>query len=128
MSSTDLPPNISPQLQEQLVKFEQLRKTLEAIPMQRQQVDLQILEINKALEELDKINENTTVYKSAGTIMIKANKDSLIKELTEAKDLGNSQLTLLKKQETRVMENIKELETKIRQSANKSNLTNPASN
>ena len=60
--------------------------------------------------------------------MIKANKDSLIKELTEAKDLGNSQLTLLKKQETRVMENIKELETKIRQSANKSNLTNPASN
>lgn len=127
MTSENLPPNMSPQLQEQLTKFEQLRKTLEAIPIQKQQVDLQILEIDKALEELHKINEDTTVYKSAGTIMIKANKDSLIKELTEAKDLGNSQLTLLKKQETRVIENIKELETKIRQSANKTDFTNAES-
>ena len=128
MSSTDLSPNISPQLQEQLAKFEQLRKTLEMIPIQKQQIDLQIFEIDKALEELNKINENTTVYKSAGTIMIKANKDSLIKELTEAKDLGNSQLILLKKQETRVIENIKELEIKIKQFTNKSNFTNPESN
>lgn len=128
MSSTDLSPNISPQLQEQLAKFEQLRKTLETIPIQKQQIDLQIFEIEKALEELNKINENTTVYKSAGTIMIKANKDSLIKELTEAKDLGKSQLILLKKQETRVIENIKELEIKIKQFTNKSNFTNPESN
>ena len=128
MSSTDLSPNISPQLQEQLAKFEQLRKTLETIPIQKQQIDLQIFEIDKALEELNKINENTTVYKSAGTIMIKANKDSLIKELTEAKDLGNSQLILLKKQETRIIENIKELEIKIKQFTNKSNFTNPESN
>ena len=128
MSSTDLSPNIPPQLQEQLAKFEQLRKTLETIPIQKQQIDLQIFEIEKALEELNKINENTTVYKSAGTIMIKANKDSLIKELTEAKDLGNSQLILLKKQETRVIENIKELEIKIKQFTNKSNFTNPESN
>ena len=128
MSSTDLSPNISPQLQEQLAKFEQLRKTLEMIPIQKQQIDLQIFEIDKALEELNKINENTTVYKSAGTIMIKANKDSLIKELTEAKDLGNSQLILLKKQETRIIENIKELEIKIKQFTNKSNFTNPESN
>ena len=128
MSSTDLSPNISSQLQEQLAKFEQLRKTLETIPIQKQQIDLQIFEIDKALEELNKINENTTVYKSAGTIMIKANKDSLIKELTEAKDLGNSQLILLKKQETRVIENIKELEIKIKQFTNKSNFTNPESN
>ena len=128
MSSIDLSPNISPQLQEQLAKFEQLRKTLETIPIQKQQIDLQIFEIEKALEELNKINENTTVYKSAGTIMIKANKDSLIKELTEAKDLGKSQLILLKKQETRVIENIKELEIKIKQFTNKSNFTNPESN
>ena len=128
MSSTDLSPNIPPQLQEQLAKFEQLRKTLETIPIQKQQIDLQIFEIEKALEELNKINENTTVYKSAGTIMIKANKDSLIKELTEAKDLGKSQLILLKKQETRVIENIKELEIKIKQFTNKSNFTNPESN
>ena len=128
MSSTDLSPNISSQLQEQLAKFEQLRKTLEMIPIQKQQIDLQIFEMDKALEELNKINENTTVYKSAGTIMIKANKDSLIKELTEAKDLGNSQLILLKKQETRIIENIKELEIKIKQFTNKSNFTNPESN
>mgnify|MGYP000592606968 CR=1 FL=1 len=42
-------------------------------------------------------------------------KEELIKELTEAKDLGNSQLILLKKQETRIIENIKELEIKIKQ-------------
>ena len=63
MSSTDLPPNISPQLQEQLVKFEQLRKTLEAIPMQRQQVDLRILEILlnfKNCQIFNKINRAIT--------------------------------------------------------------------
>ena len=51
-----------------------------------------------------------------------------LKELTEAKDLGKSQLILLKKQETRVIENIKELEIKIKQFTNKSNFTNPESN
>ena len=45
--------------------------------------------------------------------MIKTKKDDTLKELDEKKDLSNTRLVVLGKQETRVKENLKEVENKI---------------
>jgi prefoldin beta subunit len=111
MSEQELPP----WLKEQLSRLQQLQQNLQAIMMQKQQVEIEIVETDRALEELKKIGAQDPVYKSAGPILIKSQKEDLIKELGEKKELSNTRVMVLAKQETRVKDNLKEVENKINQ-------------
>ena len=111
MSEQDLPP----WLKEQLARLQQLQQNLQAIMMQKQQVELEISETERALEELKKTTPDDVVYKLAGPLMVKSDRDNLIKELEEKKELSNTRTVVLGKQESRVKENLKEVENKINQ-------------
>ncbi len=104
---------IPPWLQEQLMKMQQTQQNLQSILAQKQQLDMDNMETDKALEELKKASDEDMVYKHAGTILIKSNKKDLISELEERKELSNTRSTVLAKQEARLKENLKELEGKI---------------
>ena len=104
---------IPPWLQEQLMKLEQSQQNLQSIMAQKQQLDMEQMESDRALEELKKASETDPVFKHAGTILIKSTKAALIAELEEKKELANTRSTVLAKQETRIKESIKEQETKI---------------
>lgn len=106
-------PELPPWFKEQLGRLGQLQQSLQAIQMQKQQVEVEMVEIDKALEELKKITGEDAVYKSAGPVLIKANRDDVVKELEEKKELSNTRVMVLAKQETRVKENLKEIQTKI---------------
>jgi len=109
MTSQEIPP----WLREQLARFEQLQQSLQAILVQKQQVELEAAEVEKALEELKKADQAETVYKSAGSVLIRVKREDLLKELEEKKELANTRLLVLSKQESRLRENIKELQMKI---------------
>jgi prefoldin beta subunit len=109
MSEQELPP----WFKEQLARFNQMQQNLQMIQMQKQQIEVEIVEIDKALEELKKINVEDSVYKTAGPVLIKAKRDDVVKELEEKKELSNTRVMVLTKQETRVRENLKEIQTKI---------------
>ena len=111
MSEQELPP----WLREQLSRLQQLQQNLQAVMMQKQQVELEIVETDRALEELRKIEGDNAVYKGAGPLLIKTNKDEVLKELEERKELSNTRLTVLGKQEIRIKDNLKEVENKINQ-------------
>jgi prefoldin beta subunit len=111
MSEQELPP----WLKEQISRLQQLQQNLQAIMMQKQQVELEMAEIERALEELKKTGEDELIYKSAGPLLIKAKKTEITKELEEKKELANTRIIVLGKQETRVKENLKEVENKINQ-------------
>ena len=111
MSEQELPP----WLREQVSRLQQLQQNLQAIMMQKQQIELEIVETDRALEELKKIGIDDAVYKSAGPLLIKANKENVLKELEERKELSNTRVTVLAKQEARVKDNLKEAENKINQ-------------
>ena len=81
--------------------------------MQKQQLEVEIVENDRALQELKKAGPEDMIYKSAGSVLIKAKKDDVVKELEEKKELSNTRLMVLGKQETRVKENLKEVENKI---------------
>lgn len=81
--------------------------------MQKQQLEVESVETDRALEELKKAGPDDAVYKNAGSVLVKAKKDDVIKELEEKKELSNTRVMVLGKQETRVKENLKEVETKI---------------
>ena len=64
---------------------------------------------------LKKASDNDTVFKNAGSILIKSTKQNLISELEEKKELSNTRITVLSKQEARLKENLKEAEAKIKE-------------
>ena len=109
MSEQELPP----WLREQVSRLQQLQQNLQAIMMQKQQLEIENIETDRALEELKKAGADDAVYKAAGSVMVKAKKDEVAKELEEKKELGATRVKVLEKQETRVKENLKEVETKI---------------
>jgi len=109
MSEQEIPP----WLREQLARLQQLQQNLQAIMMQKQQLEAESVEIQKATEELNKSGEDEAIYKRVAPLLIKTKKDDTLKELDEKKDLSNTRLVVLGKQETRVKENLKEVENKI---------------
>jgi len=106
---------IPPMVQEQLAKMQQTQQNFQSILMQKQQLESEKLEIEKALEELKKASDDELVFKHAGTIMIKSNKKDLIEELEEQVELAKTKASLLVKQEERLKTTLKEQETKIQE-------------
>lgn len=106
---------LPPQIQEQLVRLQQLQQTLQSVVTQKQQLELELNETDKALTELDKSTDETPVYKSVGSILVKSNRQGLISELQERKELLNTRVTVLGKQEERTRERLKEVQEKLQE-------------
>jgi prefoldin beta subunit len=108
---TELPP----QVQEELVRLQQLQQTLQAVVSQKQQLEMDMTETDRALTELEKIVGETPVYKSVGSILVKADKQTLLSELKERKELLNTRVTVLGRQEERTRERIKDIQQKLQE-------------
>lgn len=106
---------IPPWLQEQVARLQQLQQNLQAIMGQKQHLEMEQLETERALEALKKASDSDAVFKNAGSILIKSTRQSLISELEEKKELSNTRITVLSKQEARIKENLKEAEAKIKE-------------
>ncbi|MFH1456243.1 MAG: prefoldin subunit [archaeon] len=83
--------------EEQIAQLQVIEQNLTNSMMQRQTFQNQILEIKNALKELE--NAKGKNYKILGGIMIESNKNDLIKELNENKDVLDLRLKTIKKQE-----------------------------
>ena len=115
-----------PWLQEQIGKLQQAQQNLQSIMAQKQQVEMDSTEADKALEELKKANDDDQVFKHPATILIKSTKKQLIDELEEKKELSKTQITVLSKQEERIKSSLQEQEKKIQEMLK--NPTPPGSN
>jgi prefoldin beta subunit len=104
---------IPPWLQEQLAKMQQSQQNLQSIVAQKQQLEIDHMETEKALDEIKKAGENDDVYKHAGSILIKSTKKDLIEDLEERKELAKTRTSVLAKQEEQVKQSLKEQESKI---------------
>ena len=102
-----------PWLQEQLAKMQQSQQNLQSIMAQKQQLEIENIETEKALEELKKAGDNDDVFKHAGSILIKSTKKEMIDDLEERKELAKTRSTVLAKQEEQVKQSLKEQESKI---------------
>lgn len=106
---------LPPQVQEQLVRLQQLQQTLQSVSAQKQQLDAELNETDKALAELEKSTDETPVYKSVGAILVKSNRQNLLTELKERKELLTTRVTVLGKQEERTRERLKEAQEKLQE-------------
>jgi prefoldin beta subunit len=106
---------LPPQVQERLMRLQQLQQTLQAVLQQKQQVDMESSEIGQTLAELQKTADDAIIYKAAGSLLIKANKADVIKDLNERKELLSTRTTVMARQEERMRSQLKELQAKLQQ-------------
>ncbi len=104
---------LPPAVQERLLRLQQLQETLQAVLAQKQQLDAELLEIDRALSELDKTPEEAVIYKSIGSLLIRTDKAKITSELNERKELTNMRVSVLTKQEERLRSQIKELQERL---------------
>jgi prefoldin beta subunit len=104
---------LPPQVQQRLLRLQQLQQTLQAVLMQKQQLELELTEVEQALSELEKLTDSATIYKSIGSLLVKAEKGKVITELNERKGLLNMRINVLGKQEERLRTQVKDLQTKL---------------
>ncbi len=118
-------PQMPPWLQEQIMKLQQSQQNLQSIMTQKQHLEMENAETAKALEELKKVADGDTVFKHAGTVLIKSTKKELNDELEEKQEMAKTRVTVLEKQETRVKESLKEQESKITEMMKSSSKSSP---
>jgi len=105
--------NVPPQVQAMLGQLEGYQQQLQLVIQQKQKVQLDLNEAKKALEELEKIDEGSTVYKTVGTLMVKTDRNRAIEELRDNIETLEVRLNALERQEKKLNERLKELTAKI---------------
>ena len=106
---------LPPQVQERLLRLQQLQQTLQSVMAQKQQVDMEQTEVEQTLTELQKTADDAVIYKSAGSLLVKAEKAKVTEELVERKELLNTRNTVLARQEERLRSQVKEVQTKLQE-------------
>ena len=106
---------LPPQVQERLLRLQQLQQTLQTVLAQKQQVDMEKTEVEQTLAELKKTADDAVVYKSSGSLLIKAEKAKITEELNEKKEMLETRSTVLTRQEARLRSQVKEAQAKLQE-------------
>lgn len=106
MSNVQLPPHI----QERLARLQQLQNTLQSLLLQKQRLDLELSETERALKTLEEVLSGTKVYRSVGAILVEKKRDEIVKELSDRKEFLEMRSKVLEKQEKKTRERLTNLQ------------------
>jgi prefoldin beta subunit len=106
---------LPPHIQQRLLRLQQLQQSLQGVIAQKQQLEMQLNEVEHAEDELEKMKATVVIYKSIGALLIKSKKEKVIEELSERKELLKMRVNVLGKQEERLRTQVKELQEKLQQ-------------
>jgi prefoldin beta subunit len=104
---------LPPQVQQRLLRLQQLQQTLQGVMTQKQQLEMQLTEVEQAGIELGKTAKTATIYKSIGALLVKADKTKVTTELKEREELLKMRVDVLGKQEERLRTQVKDLQEKL---------------
>lgn len=106
---------VDKETQDQLQEMQMIEQNLQNVLLQKQAFEMELSEVESAISETQKSSEE--VYKIVGNIMIRADKQAVIKELEEKKKIFSLRLKTLENQEKILMEKLdksrKDVEEKI---------------
>jgi len=110
---------ITKEMNEEIQELQILEHNLHELIMEKQSFQVELNEINNAIEELKKAAGD--VYKMLGGIMIQASPDSLSKEILERKKVLELRISAIEKQEKLAEEKTEKLRKKISSSFSEKN-------
>lgn len=105
---------LPPQIQNQLAQLQELQQQAQVVISQRQQIEAQVRELDRTLEELQKVGKDQPLYRSIGALLTKvADREQLEKDMTDQKETLEVRLESAKRQETRLRERLTALQTEL---------------
>jgi prefoldin beta subunit len=72
--------DLDEEVRNKVINLQNISTTLEYLTQQKLQIDTSLRDTELAIEELEKINPDDTVYKSIGGILVKSDKNTLLDE------------------------------------------------
>jgi len=103
---SQLPPNV----QERIGRLQQLQNMMQQLLAQKQRLESEQAENERALKTLEDTPESAKVYKSVGAVLVEREKAVVVKELTERKDFLEMRKKVLEKQEEKTKEKVQGLQ------------------
>ncbi len=102
-------------IQAKLAEAQQLQQQLQRIITQKQQLQLKENETERALEELEKLSEESPVYKNVGeNIMIKIeDREKLIEELKDDLESTQVRVKAIARQEDKLRKNFQNIQKEL---------------
>lgn len=88
------------------------QQQMQGVLGQKELLNMQLMEIDKALESLEKTGERD-VFKISGPVLIKTGKAEVKKELREKKEMISLRMKSLEKSESRMKEQMEELRERL---------------
>lgn len=104
---------ITEEMKKELVGYQGLQQQLAFLQAQRQQLQLQSMELERAMEEVSKSGGETGFYRAVGGVLVPKKKADLDKELKEEKDSAEARGSMLEKQEQKLKERLTAIRKKF---------------
>ncbi len=105
---------LPPELGEKIKRYQMLQVQYEQLQRERALVDARIKEITNVLDILSGAEEDATVYRLAGNLLVKVDKNKVVEELKEERDILILKIQKLDKQLKTVREQMEELGKELR--------------
>ncbi len=109
------PNQLSPRLQQQVVRFQNLKQQYEVVSQQRGYYEAASKETEVALKELESASDDVVVYKKVGGILIRSEKAKLLGNLKEQKESADMQATVYIKKEEQLKKVLDEMSAKLQE-------------
>ena len=101
---------VSKDSEKKINQLQMLEQSMQNLLMQKQQFQLQQVEIESALKELEKVNE---AYKIVGNIMVLSEKSDLKSDLNSKKEIMELRVKTFEKQENQLREKASKLQEEV---------------
>lgn len=102
--------DVSKETEQKISQLQMFEQSLQSFLGQKQQFQIQLVEIESALNEL---NNTEKAYKIVGNIMVESGKDELKADLSSKKEMLELRLKTMDKQEAQIREKASKLQAEI---------------
>jgi len=109
----DLTQRIPPEIESKLIRLQELQEQLRMLILRRQQLESQLMEVEHALEQVEKLDQDAEIYKTAGYIMFRTTKKQVVDELTDKKETLELRIKTVQKQESLIRKQFEDLRKDI---------------
>lgn len=102
--------DVSKETEQKISQLQMFEQSLQSFLGQKQQFQVQLVEIESALNEL---NNTEKAYKIVGNIMVESGRDELKADLSSKKEMLELRLKTMDKQEAQIREKASKLQAEI---------------
>lgn len=107
--------SLPPEAQEKVEELKDLQETAQELAVQKNEAETKLQDSQRALEELEDIETDTTMYREVGDLLIETDYETAKDDLEETIDTLEIRVETLDKQEERVQEQFEGLQQELEQ-------------